>query len=808
VTRTYPKTSQIEHEAALTAIGTIGATPVDTIVSYIEQNTQHPLRIFAANTPDSKLYFAANIVKNSVGSDRVSDFNKDSSSSFVDSWIDFQAKTTSSAAIAITFPASTIGYYRRCAFWMLRDGTISAQFTPETNIFGSLADPFSTYIVGGILKGYVDLECTDASGKFKTIASTTDVIENSVSTISRIHEITDESKLVNHGNVDPSVTSTLGFIGEILEQTDAAQLWLKQDSGSTTNWKLLDWSLLKTGYSGWASASGVVISFSGLNNETVNITGTRTFYVQGRPFKKTTTESLTMSGSAGVRFFSYNASGVLQQSTSSFDFVTQAPVAVAYWTGTTGHSLGWEMHGLTDAADHAWKHLTVGTRYISGYSQTSTPLAAGNPASDVNSFIWFTGGDLFDEDIRVTTVNTLTPTNKWDQNLGTGLLTSNAAVIPFLYVNASSIATYVPPNATRFPFIFTGANGLPEYDNAGVLTATPSGNFAVYWFFGTSTQIMSDVNFTTVGTSVYARPHNATFTSLVNARTADFSTLNWSAMSVQENKALYRVIIQCNNAYTNATHRCKIVEIADYRNVSAVPVGGVSANDHLLLTNLNGGQYGDGNHQNLAQIASFAATPTVADDLVNYKNLTMWLNTNIKEAFLCTDNSSGAASWRQIVLNGGNNASGNLTIGTNGSGGDVIFRTAGTSEIARMKANQGTNFCIGLTTPTAMLCVGGNFSTIFTIPNPLSTSIAAHAGYSCIEIASTCVVDVTVDLQNAPGKNGAEYTIRKRNSDAYKVTVISSNAGDTIEGLSSFIFNTTNEVYKFKSDGIQNWRIV
>lgn len=808
MTRTYPKTSQFEHEIALTAIGTTGATPVDTIINDIEQNTQHPLRIFAANIPDSKLYFAANIVKASVSSDRINTFNKDSISSFVDSWIDFQAKTTSSASIAITFPASTIGYYRRCAFWMLRDGTISAQFTPEINIIGNLADPKSTYIVGGILKGYIDLECTDTTGKFKTIASVTDIIENSVSTVSRIHNITDETKLVNHGNVDPSVTSTVGFVGEILEQTDIAQLWLKQDAGDSTFWKLLDWSLLKTGYSGWASTSGVVISFSGLNNETVNITGTRTFYVQGRPFKKTTTESLTMTGTAGIRFFTYNTSGVFQQSLSSFDYFTQAPVAIAYWNGTAGHSLGWEMHGLTDAADHAYKHLTIGAKYISGLSQTSSPLSVGNPASDVNSFIWFTGGDLFDEDIRISITNTITPTNKWDQNLGTGLATGTAAVLPFLYVNASNIATYVPPNADRFPFLFSGANGLPQYDNAGVLTDTPNSEFAVYWIFATSTQIITDTNFTNAGTAVYARPHNTTFDSITSARTADYSTLNWSAMPLQENKVLYKVIFQCNTGYTNATHRCKIYEIQDHRKAASVPVGSLSSSDHLLQTNINGGQYGDGNHANLAQIASFATSPTATDDVVNYKNLSMWLNTNLKEAFLLTDNTSGAASWRQILLNGGNNVSGNLTIGLLSSSlGDVIFRNSG-GEMARMKGASGVNFCIGLTTPTAMLCVNGNFSTKFTTINSGTTNVTANNGYSCIEIDTANLADVSVELSAAAGRDGAEFVIRKRNPDTYKVTVISSAVGDTVEGLSSFIFNATNESYKFKSDGVHNWRIV
>jgi hypothetical protein len=236
MTRTYPKTSQITHETALTALGTTSESPVNTIVDYIEQNTKRPLRIYGNNTPDSKLYFSANTMKTSIGTERVSEFATDTSVVFPDSWIDFQAQSTSSASIAITFPASTVGFFRRCVFWMLRNGTISSQFTSEVVLEANLPDPLSTYVVGGILKSFVDLECTDISGKFKTIGSTTSVIENITSTISRVHEVTDESRTLNYGDVDPSSVATIGFVGEIFEQTNTPKAWLKQDSGSSTNW--------------------------------------------------------------------------------------------------------------------------------------------------------------------------------------------------------------------------------------------------------------------------------------------------------------------------------------------------------------------------------------------------------------------------------------------------------------------------------------------------------------------------------------------------------------------------------------------
>jgi len=808
MTRTYPKTSQISHEPLLTAIGTTAETPFDTIVGYIEQNTLHPYRIYANNTPDAKLYFSSNVVATSVGTDRLTEAALNSLQSFADSWIDFQLQSTSSASISITFPSSTSGYYRRCVFWLLRDNTIKALFTSEVSSVGALPDPYTAFQNNARIIGCADLQCTDTSGKFKTPGATGNVIQNLVSGTSYVHEITDMLMRVPTINTDPSVTAIDGYIGQIAEETDSAQAWIKQDTGLSTYWKPLDWSLLKNEYSGWANTSGVILSLTGTNNKVFNISGTRTFYVQGRPFKKTTTETVTMSGAKGARFFYYDTSGTLNQSTSAFNFTNSACVAVAYWNGTQGlpSSIGWELHGLTDAADHTWKHLTVGTRYVSGFTQTSSPLASGNPTGDTESYIWITGGTIFDEDINITVNSTVTPTDKFDQNLGSGLTSSTAAVIANLYVDGSGTEIYVPPNyPSRFPFIFNGTNGTPQYTNSGVLTDTPSGNFAVYWIFATSTISTSDTNFTTVGTAVYSRPHIATFTTLANAQTAYFGDLNWASTAIQENKALFRLIYRCSNGYNNATHRCKLVEVDDYRNTSPVPVGATSGTDHLLLTNLNGGTYGDGGHANLAQITnSVNLDPTASNDIFTNKQLALWLNQNTDQVFINVDNTASAAIWKQIVFTSGNYSSSVMTIGTTNT---VDLRLmAGGAEMARMLNSTGVNFLIGTTTKAAMLTVAGSLATKYTLLSSGTTTLSVSVGHSHVHVDSGNNANVTINLYGA-AVDGAEHSFSKANSDIYKVT-IAPNGSDTIEGLSSLTFNAINESYKIKADGISNWRII
>lgn len=606
-----------------------------------------------------------------------------------------------------------------------------------------------------------------------------------------------ESKLLDHDmsvvdNYDPSITATDAPKGTQLLDTTSSQLWLKQDSGTTTNWKPLDWSLLLNTFSGYATTTGIGLYFSGINQETVNISGTRTFYIQGRPFKVTTTDSITMSGAPGPRYFYYDVSGTLQQSLSIMSFVNNAYSAVAYWTGTSGHSLGWEFHGLRDIADHTWKHLTVGTRYLNGLQQTSSPLVVGAPTDDTNSYLWLTSGAILDEDIRISIVYDTTPTEKWQQDLGAGLTSIDAGVFPMLYVDSLGVARYVAPDANRFPFYHAGGNTKPHYDNSGVLTEASDGKFLVYWAFGTSTVVVDDVNFGKIGTSVYIRPHNIEFNSLIDAAAAHFNSLNWAGMSVQENKALYRYIIECDSAFTNATHRCKIVQVDDFRSASPVPVGASTASSHLLLSDLNGSTYGDGNHQNLiVSKLSGVLDPTLSDDILAYKELTLWLNQTTRDVWVCKNNALGAAVWKQLILDGGNASA--LSIGSTVTQNTTLIYNS----LSRLTINaEGVDV-------DQTLRLNNNLASIVTVINAASASLDTYYA----EVSAALASDCAVALPTASGANlGKEYRIKKLNSNVYKVT-LTPNGADTIEGRASISFTAEGEVYHLKSFGT-GWRIL
>jgi len=144
-----------------------------------------PVRLYATTTPDSNLNIEAQQIQRGDGAGVSVPALDGLVPSFVVSSIDFQAQTTSGGTFAIAFPASTVGLFRRVGLTLKNDGTMNVAFSAEAASVGALADPGTLFIVGYHV-GWIDLECTDVAGKFKTAGSATDIIENSVGGTSRI----------------------------------------------------------------------------------------------------------------------------------------------------------------------------------------------------------------------------------------------------------------------------------------------------------------------------------------------------------------------------------------------------------------------------------------------------------------------------------------------------------------------------------------------------------------------------------------------------------------------------------------------
>jgi len=184
--RTRGQSDQDVHESSLPKLKLPARSEQLAIFDGIDQNFDSPLRAFESDPADAFLNIAPQefVRANGVGQS-VAPIN-DVVPSFVQSTINFQTLATAGGTFDIVFPASTVGQFRRMGLTLLGSGTIKAVFSAENAVLASVANP-GTLFVNGVGLLWLDLECTDVSGKFKTAGSATDIIENKVGADSRIH---------------------------------------------------------------------------------------------------------------------------------------------------------------------------------------------------------------------------------------------------------------------------------------------------------------------------------------------------------------------------------------------------------------------------------------------------------------------------------------------------------------------------------------------------------------------------------------------------------------------------------------------
>jgi hypothetical protein len=184
----------ISRDALANLLG-INGTELDDLLRSINKEFNAPLRMSATSpTPDAKINFQASQVE--AADLTAKEINPIAATipSFVASTIDFQTGATTGGTISITFPASTVGFYRRVAFSLGSNGTLQAVFSAEAATLGALANAGTLFVSDCLPIGWIDLECTAASpGRFKTAGSATNIIENKVSGVNRVHKIADSS---------------------------------------------------------------------------------------------------------------------------------------------------------------------------------------------------------------------------------------------------------------------------------------------------------------------------------------------------------------------------------------------------------------------------------------------------------------------------------------------------------------------------------------------------------------------------------------------------------------------------------------
>jgi hypothetical protein len=210
------QTWQTVHQASLPIFDLPGRSTTEDVFDAIANDFEIPLRLYASETPDAVLNIKPNVVQLSNGVSKLLPLAYSALSSFPASTINFQTEATSGGTINTGFPSTTIGNFRRCLItydYALNE--LNLNFSAEQATVGALAGPSTLKVSGQVSVGYIDLEAT-ASTAFKTAGSATSIIENSVSSTSRIFQfpIIREDTATIYQLQDYTTIGSVGSVGQ------------------------------------------------------------------------------------------------------------------------------------------------------------------------------------------------------------------------------------------------------------------------------------------------------------------------------------------------------------------------------------------------------------------------------------------------------------------------------------------------------------------------------------------------------------------------------------------------------------------
>lgn len=320
----------------------------------------------------------------------------------------------------------------------------------------------------------------------------------------------------------------------------------------------------------------------------------------GQKFVKTASESVVIGSSSDLYYISFDADGVLQATTTYFQWDSETPTAYIHYNSgePAKYMLFDERHGIVlDWQTHEYLHRTRGAAIASGFDASNFDVSTKDGSTDDQAYIDIADGTFFDEDLQVDIVHSDTPTaNTWEQDL------QGPAQIPVVYQSGTTGWTYDAP--TNFPLKY-GGTPRPTYNlNSGGTWSTPeitSNNYGISWIVATN-----QLNY-----PVIAIMGQDFYTNLGGAEAVTWDSMNLDDLPVVELRVLYKVIYRAAGSNTPGAY---FVEVDDYRRaLSSATSTAAAVVDHGNLTGL-----GDDDHtQYLLVDGSRAADElTVTGDLV------------------------------------------------------------------------------------------------------------------------------------------------------------------------------------------------
>jgi hypothetical protein len=331
----------------------------------------------------------------------------------------------------------------------------------------------------------------------------------------------------------------------------------------------------------------VTLSYSATDRKvtvTAKSGSTFTIWVSGSPVVVSSPHvSTAHSATTASYFYSHDGSG-FAWSTSFWDLMTKAPVALVYYEATTAASgVGFlETHTVSrDPAIHRRLHEVEGTALVSGGVLSGYTL---NTDSDAGVTFGISECVVADEDLH-TTIAALTDASSYTiwYRLGvSGYWTWTTNTLPW------TVATYPKLNT---------------FSTTWDLRAMESGDFGTYYVLATPS-VTSGHGFIVIpGQTIYANE------ALANAET--FSSLSLSGLAggaLQEFVLLAKIVVGTLASY-GGTSKSRVKSVTSYTGTRVSATSSTST-QHNALSGLQGGVAGSYYHLTTGG-TSFPASPFV-----------------------------------------------------------------------------------------------------------------------------------------------------------------------------------------------------
>jgi len=184
-TLTRGATDDLEALVDHSTLGIVQNESLDLSLERIGKHVDYPLRLYATQPADEWLNIAPYRIEAGDGAFKTSLPLNGVIQSFAGGRIGFQSKTVvgnifHEGGQPLTFPATTLDYYRRLVLSSAADGSVVCKWSDPQQLVTNLTSPGALFSsLEGIFCGYVDLKCTSADGKFKAAGSSGLVIGNS-----------------------------------------------------------------------------------------------------------------------------------------------------------------------------------------------------------------------------------------------------------------------------------------------------------------------------------------------------------------------------------------------------------------------------------------------------------------------------------------------------------------------------------------------------------------------------------------------------------------------------------------------------